>query len=237
MNQQNQDIRDRPSFVLGVILLFVIIFLSFVPVIIQQMNRPERLLPRAEAWPTITKSTAKSVWETSDGFSVEHVNVSPTAGGFKVILQPAELSTREAYFNEGLITKSTFKLSVDVNTPSDCYDGLVFRGNVIGEYYLFLVSECANTYTVEILRRESGHDLPREAIIPNTPVPEAIGKPRNLTVLGRGETYYFYINGIYVDQITDSRLNGNRVGVEVLKCGGSNEELVFDFNNFVLAEP
>lgn len=237
MKQQNENIQDNPSFVVGIILFFIIVFASFVPVIIIQMNRPERLLPRTKTWNILAKSTENSFWEASDSFSAEHVSVQPTSSGFKVMLQPTELATREAFFNEGLIRKSTFKLSVAVNTPSDCHNGLVFRGNASGEYYLFLVSSCANTYTVEILQREFDHDLPREALILNTAIPDSIGKPHTLTVLGKGETYYFYINETYIDQISDSRLNGNHVGVEVLKCDGSSEDIVFDFNNFELASP
>ena len=237
MHQKDKNIPDNPSLAVGLILFFMIVFASFVPVIIIQMNRPERLLPRSNTWKIIAQSTEKSLWEASDSSSVEHVSVQPTGSGFKVMLQPTKLSTREAFFNEGLLTKNTFKLSVDVKTPSDCHNGLVFRGNASGEYYLFLVSSCANTYTVEILQRESDHDLPREALILNTAIPESIGKPNTLTVLGKGETYYFYINDTFVDQISDSRLSGNHVGVEVLKCDGSSEDIVFDFNNFVLASP
>lgn len=237
MHQQPKNIPDNPSVFVGFILLLIIVFASFVPLVVTQMYRPENLLPRTEAWHIVAKSTDKSVWEASDGFIVEHVSVQPTTDGFKVMLRPNELTTREAFFNEGLITKNTFKLSVDVNIPLDCHNGLVFRGNALGEYYLFLVSSCANTYTVEILRRESDHDLPREALIPNTSVPDSIGQPRTLSVIGKGEAYYFYINGTYVDQIIDSRLNGNHAGVEILKCGGSSEDIVFNFNNYILALP
>ena len=237
MHQQPRDIPDNRSVFVGFILLLLIVFASFVPLVITQMYRPENLLPRTKAWPIVAKSTDKSVWEASDGFIVEHVGAQPTTDGFKVMLRPNEVTTREAFFNEGLITRDTFKLSVDVNTPSDCYNGLVFRGNALGEYYLFLVGSCANTYTVEILRRESGEDLPREALIPNTSIPGSIGPPHTLSVIGKGETYYFYINGTYVDQIIDSRLNGNHAGVEIMKCGGSSEDIVFDFDNFVLASP
>jgi hypothetical protein len=237
MDQQDKNIPDNRSFAVGAFIFFMIVFASFVPAIIIHMNRPEKLLPRTKAWKIITQSTEKSLWEASDSFSEEHISVQPTSSGFRVMLRPTELSTREAFFNEGLITTSTFKVSVEVNTPSDCHNGLVFRGNTSGEYYLFLVSSCANTYTVEILQREAGHDLPREALILNTAIPESIGKPHALTVVGRGEAYYFYINDTFVDQISDSRLNGSHVGVEVLKCDGSSEDIVFDFNNFVLASP
>jgi hypothetical protein len=212
MNQQNKNEQNNPSLAIGIILFFVVIFISSAPVLIEQMYRPERLLPRTNTWHVTAKSTGSSVWEASDGLSAQHVKFKQTSTGFNVILQPTETQTREAYFHEGLITKDTFKLSVEVNTPTACHNGLVFRGNADGEYYLFLVSE--SSYTVEILQRESGYDLPREAIIPNTTVSSSIGRPRLLTVIGRQESYYFYINDAYVNQISDSRLNGNRVGVE-----------------------
>jgi hypothetical protein len=237
MNQQNKNPSDAPSFVVGIILFFIIILGGLSPVIILQMYRPEKFPLRTNGWNTISRSADNSVWGASDGITAEHVNMKQTPVGFSVILQQTESATREGFYNEGLITKRAFNLSADVNTPTDCYNGLVFRGNELGEYYLFLVGFCANTYTVEILQRESDRDLPREAIIPNTKISDKIGQPRNLTVIGSGEYYYFYINGSYVDYVRDSRLNGNRVGVEVLKCNGTNDEIVFDFNNFVLTSP
>ena len=115
----------------------------------------------------------ESVWIASDGFSANHVSIISSRNGVDVILQPTELATREAFYYDELITKTNFKLSVEVNTPTACHNGLVFRGNENGEYYLFLVSS-ESTYMVEILRRDSGIDLPREAIIPNTPVSTVI---------------------------------------------------------------
>lgn len=213
MHPQNKDLSDTSSFIVGVLLLFIIVSLSLVPAIVQKMNRPEELLPRANRWHIIAQGTERSIWSDSDGFSAEHVGIAPTSNGLDIVLRPTELTTREAFYNDGTITKTTFKLSVEVNTPTACHNGLVFRGNTNGEYYLFLVSS-ESTYTVEILRRASGIDLPREAILPNTSVSSAVGQPRNLAVIGKGDIYYFYINGAYVNQITDSRLNGNRVGLE-----------------------
>lgn len=213
MHSQNKDLSNTSSFIVGVMFLFIIVSLSLVPAIVQKMNRPEELLPRTSKWQVIAQSTERSVWSDSDGYSAEHVSISPTSNGLDVVLQPTELTTREAFYNDGVITKTVFKLSVKVNTPTACHNGLVFRGNANGEYYLFLVSS-TSTYTVEILQRDSGIDLPREAIIPNTLVSSVIGQPRDLVVIGKGATYYFYINSVYMNQITDSRLNGNRVGLE-----------------------
>jgi len=235
MNQHNKNVPDTPSFAVGVGLLFLIIFLCSAPVIVQQMYRPEKLLPHTNSWAITTRSTDKSVWEASDGMSADYVNTQKAAHGVGVIVQSTELIIREAFYNDGLITKDPFKLSADVTIPISCDSGLVFRGNAQGEYYLFMVSQCANTYTVEILQRDLGYDLPREAIIPNTKISDTLGAPHTLTVIGNGTTYYFYINDVYVNQITDSRLNGNRVGVEILKCAGPSAEITFEFNNFVLS--
>ena len=213
MNQQNNNAPTKLSFVLSVFLFVVVAVISSTPVIIEQMNHPERLLRSTQWWRIITKSTDKSVWQASDGSSANYVDTKSTIDGFRVTLHPTELSTREAYFNDVLITKDTFLISAEVNTPAACHNGLVFRGNEQGEYYLFLVSS-SSTYTVEILKREANFDLPREAIILNTSVGDSIGQPHKLAVIGKKDTYYFYINDSLVNQITDSRLNGNRVGVE-----------------------
>jgi hypothetical protein len=213
MRQQSKSTPNNLSLPLGLVLFFVVAFMSSAPVVIEQMYRPERLLSHTNSWHIITKSTGKSAWNASDGFSAKYIDIKPTTIGLKVILQPTELATRETYFNEALVTTNTFKLSVEVNTPTACHNGLVFRGNEEGEYYLFLVSS-ESSYTVEILRRESNQDLPREAIIPNTTVSNSVGQPRTLAIIGKGQSYYFYINGIYVNQMSDSRLNGNRVGIE-----------------------
>src|SRR5215213_854625 len=213
MHQQSKNTPNNPSLLLGLVLFFVVAFISSAPVVIEQMYRPERLLWRTNSWHILTKSTSKSILKASDNFSANYIDIKPTTSGFKVIIQPTELATREAYFNEALIASDTFKLSAEVNTPTACHNGLVFRGNAEGEYYLFLVSS-ESSYTVEILQRDLNQDLPREAIIPNTTVSTSVGQPRTLAIIGKGQSYYFYINGIYVNQMSDSRLNGNRIGVE-----------------------
>jgi hypothetical protein len=234
---EQQNIPNQPSFIVGVALFFTIIVVCSIPVVIQQMYRPEKLLPHTNSWIITTRSTDKSIWEASDGTSADDVNTNRTAHGVDVIVQSTELIIRDAFYSEGLITKDPFKLSADIKIPISCHSGLVFRGNTQGEYYLFMIGQCDNTYTVEILQRKSGYDLPREAIIPNTKIPDKIGEPHTLTIIGNRTSYYFYINGVYVNQITDSRLNGNRVGIEILKCAGPSDEITFDFNNFALSSP
>lgn len=157
-------------------------------------------------------------WESSDGSSAEHAGYTPTRHGVEVVLAPTEFTTREAYFNHTAITQDGFRLSTEVAVApaecgNECRKGLIFRGNAQGEYYLFLVS--LTSYTVEILQRKDNVDLPREAIVLNTPIPESIGKPRVLAVVGDGQSYSFYINNVLVNSMSDSRLNGDRTGIEL----------------------
>ncbi len=218
MNQPETTKPDpSPSFAVSFFLFLVVIFISSAPVVMEQLNKPERrafkLLAHSGTWQVIHASTSKSQWESSDGFSAEHVSYRPTSDGIEVVLAATELSTREAYFNKKASAQDVFRLSAEVDTPTGCHNGLVFRGNAQGEYYLFLVS--LTSYTVEILQRKDNADLPREAIILNTPIPESIGKPQVITVLGNGQSYSFYVNNVLVNSMSDSRLNGNRIGVEV----------------------
>lgn len=196
MNQPEMTEQKSPfSFAGGLLIFLLVILISSAPVVIEQLNR------------------SGNQWEPSDGFTADHVNYRSTRAGMEVILAPTEATTREAYFNKATIATDTFRLSTEVDTPNGCHDGLVFRGNAQGEYYLFLVD--AISYTVEILTRKANSDLPREAIIPNTPLPQSVGRPHILTVLGDGQSYSFYINNVFVNSIKDSRLSGDRVGVEV----------------------
>lgn len=170
------------------------------------------LLLRAKLWQTI-HARAATQWDASDGTTPKYVTHTPANNGLLVTLDPTETNTREAFFAQGFTTKHAFTLKADVSIPANCHGGLVFRGNAQGEYYLFLVSE--KTYTVEILRRDADNDLPREAIILNTPIPATLSQPYGLMVVGDGEHYSFYINGYFVNAMNDARLTGNRVGVEV----------------------
>ncbi|HET9910707.1 MAG TPA: hypothetical protein VFQ13_02395 [Anaerolineales bacterium] len=218
MNQPETSKPDSSSsFIISFFLLLMVILVSAAPVVIEQMNRPERLafklLSRSGRWQVLHASTGKSQWEASDGSTAEHVRYRQTTSGIQVVLEPTELMTREAYFNKEAITADVFRLSTEVDTPAGCHNGLVFRGNAQGEYYLFLVSPVS--YTVEILRRQDNSDLPREAIIPNTPLPKFIGEPHTITVIADGQSYLFYINNVFVNRMNDSRLNGNRTGIEV----------------------
>jgi hypothetical protein len=216
--QKKNDSDLSLSFTGSLFLFLAIIFISSAPVMIEQMDKSKRaasnLLARAGTWQIVNTSTDNTAeWESSDESSAEHVRSRSMNGGLEITLGVTQASTREAYFNKEAATTGIFKLRTEMSIPKDCHMGLVFRGDAQGEYYLFLVS--ASSYTVEILRRSSSNDLPREAIVENTTIPQVIGEPQTLTVLSDGRRYFFYINEAFVNSMSDTRLNGNRIGVEV----------------------
>jgi hypothetical protein len=217
MNKPFKKVLEKILFALvGSFFILAAVFSMFAPLIVPQIGQPENiagwLLFRAKTWPTL-QPKANTAWEASDGITAGYVTHQPTEGGIRITLGPTQSNTREAYFASGVLQKRAFTLQAEVNTPAGCHNGLVFRGNAQGEYYVFLVSE--SSYTVEILRREANTDLPREALIPNTDVSEAVGKPQRLMIVGNAERYFFYINDLLVNQLSDSRLNGKLSGVEV----------------------
>lgn len=142
---------------------------------------------------------------------------------------------REAFFNEHALAAGDFLLTMELQVPLPCATGLIFRGDILGEYYLFLVTN--DRYDVEILRREGARDQPREAIIPNAPIPAELIPPYSLGVLAHEDDYSFYINQVLVTTMSDSRLRGERTGIEIVVCQGAESESVFHIDNFTLRVP
>jgi hypothetical protein len=231
----------------GLILLFILL-LIFGPVIIKQ-EKPGSilanfLLTRAEKW-TISyvntfdddQSVQLSQWKPTDGEISGFIrNITVTNGHLEISFAPTqETVQRDAFVNEKALAQGDFLLTAEINAPLSCHTGLVFRDNAMGEYYAFLVGN--DSFTVEILRRNSAGDLPREAIIPNTAIPENVGVPHKISVLASLGHYSFYINNIFVGQMRDSRLDGDRNGIEVFVCQNVAKESIFTIDNFTLKMP
>jgi hypothetical protein len=231
------------------VFIFFMAFLFFIiSIAFNFINRQEVLadkqLSQTEKWPISFRDYFESdspeqleYWRSTDGTSSEKVSGPISKDGrLQVSVAPTESDTvREAFYNEFALAPRNFLLSVELINPAGCNTGLIFRGNIKGEYYLFLVG--SHTYTVEILQRDAGSDLPRQAIISNTDIPERIGQPHKLSVLSDGQNYYFYINNSFVNEIHDSRLSGERTGIEIMVCHGFSTESNFVLDNFTLKTP
>jgi hypothetical protein len=232
----------------AVFILLMLLLIVFGPITIQrkyiQKLIAEGLIPHAEQWPVHFQDTFDSNaptrladWAATDGTTDERVNfLPPTDDRLEISVGPTgEPGVREAFFNTAAPAPDLFWLTMDVHTPFSCYTGLVFRGNSTGEYYLFLTAN--DHYTVEILRRNADGDLPRQAIIPNTRFPASIHQPESLGVLGVNHSYYFFVNHIFLDWMHDSRLHGERTGLEIIVCQNVATQSVFQFDNFTLRAP
>jgi hypothetical protein len=221
--------------ILGV---FLGTFLGFQQLQAKYFPSSSQMLNAAEAWPISARDafTENQNWLSTDGATAENVKML-FDGRLQIDVKPIETGTREAFFSETAAAPEEFLLSTEVVVPEACHAGLVFRGNLRGEYYLFMADD--HIFTVEILQRNASknEDLPREAILANTPLPKEIKQTENLSVLFDGKAYSFYVNRILVGQMRDSRLTGERVGIEIMVCPGTTQESVFKFDNFTLKVP
>lgn len=199
------------------------------------------LLAYAEKWPIAFSDAFDTEslpsWKPSDGSIDEGIKKMLTSGGrFEITVAPTLKSImRDGFYNERAYASGNFMLQMKTNLPLSCDAGLIFRGNEQGEYYLFLIGN--NSYTVEILRRNKDGDLPREAIILNTPFPQGIGEPDTLSVVAQNDSYYFYVNHVFVDKMSDDRLHGDQTGIELMVCQGMASESVFKIDDFTLRRP
>lgn len=231
-----------------VLILFIILLLIFAPITIERLNirkiYAEKLLSNADEWPIILRDfygnaspSQFAYWKPTDGTTADSVNLSLlTNGRFEISVAPTQNTiVREAFFNEHAFAPRNFLLTAGVSLPDACDTGLIFRGDTLGEYYSFLVGN--DHYTVEDFPRNPEGDLPRQAIIPNKPIPESIGRPSALGVLANDNHYYFYINHDFVDSMSDSRLHGERTGIEILVCQNIPTESIFQYDNFTVRTP
>lgn len=230
-------------------IIYFVIFLSIISSIAffvsnRQEVSADKLLSQTGKWPIGFRDYFEAdspeqleYWRPTDGTLSEKVSGPMSKDGrFQVSVAPTESdSVREAFYNEFVLAPKNFLLSVELINPAGCKTGLVFRGNIKGEYYLFLVG--SRSYTVEILQRDAESDLPREAIILNTDIPERIGQPHKLSVLADDKKYYFYVNNYFVDEMHDSRLSGERAGIEVMVCHDFDMESNFVLDNFTIKTP
>lgn len=222
----------------------IIVFIVIGTIVFKDVQNyyANKLLIQTEEWVIKVSETfdndSLAFWVPTDGIIDRHVTkLAIEDGQIEIVFAPTEEQiVRDAFFFEQALAPESFLLTVAVMaSPNACKSGLIFRGNRYGEYYLFLVGK--TSYTVELLTRDSGGDLPREAIIPNKNIPNDVGQPLSLSVLAKDDKYYFYINQIYIDKMSDERLDAGRIGFELMVCQGVTSESAFRLDDFILKVP
>ena len=127
-----------------------------------------------------------------------------------------------------------FRLSVSfrqVSGETDAQAGVVFR--LMGdEYYMFKVSPGLQEYMLDL--RHSGEWM---TLIDWTPTSAILSEGWNrIEVQADGSSFYFYINGILVDSISDQTLARGRIGL-MMGLSDPGDEAVFEFDDFEVSVP
>ncbi len=124
----------------------------------------------------------------------------------------------------------SFNISLDAQlvkgSASDACYGLIFRSQ---EDSLYFFKVCENgRYTVLMWADDTWYTLIDWTIT------RAIqhGQPNTLMVEGRGSHFEFYINGVLVNELENSRLKNGHVGIAVEVEEG--ETPIFEFDNYIL---
>jgi hypothetical protein len=128
-----------------------------------------------------------------------------------------------------------FYLSVEcqqMNLAVEGACGLVFRLVDSADYYMFGIDSMISEYYVRMQREGEWSDLisstPSEAIQPE--------QPNQISVLGQGSYFIFYINGTIVGEIQDDAFESGYVGV-IIELFDAGAHSAFEFDNFVLRVP
>ena len=220
MNPAQKPTGNKPFTLIAAVLIFQALLYHVAPaLLIRVIDNPDVkrkiLWHYSNEWNNIEVNEF-STWVNSDGSSDKDVSILPLPNGVQVINNTPEWCFREGYFLNDIRAGRIFKLHADINANRASEYGLVFHGDVAGQYYVFLVSD--DEYTVEILPRENNSDLFRKAIIEITPLPDQVNHVESISVMAYENRYFLYINDIYVDQFMDTRLQGNRIGIEIFGC-------------------
>ena len=124
----------------------------------------------------------------------------------------------------------TFNISLDAQlikgSPSSACYGLTFRDQ--GDaYYFFKVCENGR-YQVLLRADNTWYTLIDWTIARSI----QYGQPNTLMVEGRGSHFEFYINGVLVNELENSRLRKGHIGIAIDVDKG--ETPVFEFDNYIL---
>lgn len=123
-----------------------------------------------------------------------------------------------------------FNISLDAQliqgSPSSACYGLTFRSQE-DAYYLFKVCEDGR-YTVLLQADGKWYTLIDWTVTRSI----QYGQPNTLMVKGSGSHFEFYINGVLVNEMENSRLKKGHIGIAIDVDQG--ETSVFEFDNYIL---
>lgn len=188
---------------------------------------PEEFLIQAKQWPNVFTDSFNDNsgnWQDTDDSTSPEVTVSFN-GQYDILVETKEDSVREAFFRHAADAPENFFMTIDTRAVDDdgCEYGVVFRGTINNEYYVFSIVENKTKYKVVSVREGK-----REDILNPMRFPEGVGSPSSISVIGIGSYYRFYVNDRYVTEINNDLLHGQRIGIEIFLCPERHVKFGFD---------
>jgi len=196
----------------------------------------EDLLTHAKQWPIIFMDNFKQRsinWTDSDGVQNPEVSLSLKNGRLNIEINTEDKGVTGAFYSQ-TATPDDFYVTMDAVVDeggTNCYYGLLFRGNIEGDYYSFRISPYH--YRVDVIFADADRS---NDIIDWTEIPDEIGEPVQATVIANNFHYTLYINNVFVDEFEDRQLTGSSIGIEATTCK-TDANGSFAFDNFQLRTP
>lgn len=200
-----------------------------------------QLLSEAQAWPLVAKDTFDSNrygWHEKDSTSSKSRYVLSIEEG--VYLWRVQSSSPEGSFLwpmlKTLDTIPDFYVAVDGTDLSDNSSGgygLTFRNQSASNHYGFILYTSGD-YEIHYYHNENETSVPTTLASLRSDVILPHGLNR-LTVIGVGNQFWFFINDMYVNSITDEKLLTGGFGL-VTKTTNDTDEILIAFDNFEVRE-
>lgn len=188
---------------------------------------PEELLQQAKQWPNIFSDNFNDNsgnWQDTDDSTSSEVTVAYN-GQYDIFVETKGDSVREAFFRQAMDVPENFFMTIDTRAVDDngCEYGIIFRGTINNEYYVFSIVNNKTKYKVVAVRGGE-----RETLLKPMPLSKGIKSPTSLSVIGIGSYYRFFVNDRYVTEMSTDLIDGRRIGIEVFLCPERKVKFGFD---------
>jgi hypothetical protein len=133
-----------------------------------------------------------------------------------------------------IMALSDFILSVEakqVDGPQNGEYGLAFRLLDENNYYLYLIDQDSN-YSFQLFNEGEWFTIAAGTISPDI----LQKKVNNITIVGEGSIFRFYINEIFINEESDQTLSSGKFGIAI-SLTYPEDQAKFEFDNFEIRSP
>lgn len=193
----------------------------------------DEILAEAKTWPVVFEdgfADNSKGWLSSDG-NVHPALKSDFNGRLNFSIPTTDGRVDEAFYSPKQVDNEFYVVldAVTRDGSTGCYYGVVFKGNIKGEYYTFRIAE--HYYLISL------HSSKRKRFLTDwVMLPQQVKNASQAMVVAKGARYLLYLDSHFVTEFTDSQLAGRSVGIEVTACK-ENAVGTFAFDNFEVRAP